>query len=123
MPHDSRGRYYEDDSTEATLGVASAALTATASIEAQTPGRGVLFIDYIVTAMAGTSPTLSVVIETSPDDGATWYESRALAQITGVSTARVMVPCAGDRVRIRQTVGGTSPSFTRSVTTRFQGSS
>ena len=119
MPHDSRGWYYQDDVAVPDLSVASSAITSTASIEAQAPGTGALFVEYIVTASSGTSPTLNVAVEFSTDDGTTWYEARSLAQMTGASTQRVMVPCAGDRVRIRQTVAGTTPSFTRSVTVRF----
>lgn len=119
MPNDARGWYYADDEAVPALSVASSAITTTASIDAQAPGTGVLLVEYIVTAASGTGPTLNVAIEASADDGATWYESRSLTQMTGASTQRVMVPCAGDRVRIRQTVGGTTPSFTRSVTVRF----
>lgn len=119
MPNDARGWYYADDEAVPALGVASSAITTTASIEAQSPGTGVLFVEYAVTAASGTSPTLNVAIEVSVDDGTTWYEAQTLTQITAAATQRVMVPCAGDRVRIRQTVGGTTPSFTRSVTVRF----
>lgn len=120
MPQDSRGYYYTDDTGVADLTVASSAITATASIEAAAPGTGALFVTYDVTAASGTGQTLNVVIEHSLDGGTTWFESRALAQFTAAATQRVLVPCAGGRVRIRQTVGGTTPSFTRSVTVRFQ---
>ena len=119
MPNDSRGWYYSEDTAVSGLNVASSAITATATVEAQSPGTGVLFVEYAVTAASGTGPTLNVVIEFSLD-GATWYDTRTLTQITAAVTHRVLLPCAGGRVRIRQTVGGTTPSFTRSITVRFQ---
>lgn len=119
MPSDSRGYHYAEDTGVADLGVASSAITTTASIEAASPGTGALFIEYAVTAASGTSPTLNVSIEHSLD-GTNWYESRSLTQFTAAATQRALVPCPGGRVRIRQTVGGTTPSFTRSVTVRFQ---
>lgn len=119
MPVDARGWFYQEDVPVDDLTVASSALTATASIEAVVPGNGALFIEYAVTAATGTGQTLDVAIEFSPDGGTTWYEERTLAQITTAVTRRVVVVCAGDRVRIRETVGGTA-SFTRSVTARLQ---
>lgn len=119
MPSDLRGYYYAESTLASDLTVASGAITATASIEAQSPGTGALFVEYAVTAVSGTTPTLNVAIELSQDAGSTWHEARALTQFTAVATQRVVVVSAGDRVRIRQTVAGTSPSFTRSVTVRF----
>jgi len=68
-----------------------------------------------VTAAAGTTPTLNVVIEDSLD-GTNWNTIGTFAQKTAVSreVINVTTPFAG-RVRIRWTVGGTTPSFTFDV--------
>ena len=69
-----------------------------------------------VTAASGTTPTLDVVIEDSVDGGVTWNTVGTFAQKT--ATARevinVTVPF-GDSLRVRWTVGGTTPNFTFAV--------
>lgn len=68
-----------------------------------------------VTAAAGTSPTLDVVIEDTLD-GDTWNVVGTFAQKTaaGREVINVTTPFA-DRLRVRWTVGGTTPSFTFGV--------
>lgn len=68
-----------------------------------------------VTAAAGTSPTLDVVLEDSLD-GTSWNTIGTFAQLT--TTGREVIDITGlfaDRLRVRWTIGGTSPSFTFSV--------
>lgn len=68
-----------------------------------------------ITAFAGTSPTLDVVIEDTLD-GTNWNVVGTFAQKTGTGreVVNLSTPFA-DRLRARWTVGGTSPSFTFSV--------
>lgn len=68
-----------------------------------------------VTATAGTSPTLNVVIEDSLD-GSNWNTVGTFAQKTanGREVINVTAPFA-DRVRVSWTVAGTTPSFTFDV--------
>lgn len=68
-----------------------------------------------VTAVAGTSPTLNVVIEDSLD-GTNWNTIGTFAQKTanGREVINVTTPFA-DRVRISWTIAGTTPSFTFDV--------
>lgn len=68
-----------------------------------------------VTAAAGTTPTLNVVIEDTLD-GTTWNAVGTFAQrvAAGREVVNVTTPFS-DRLRARWTVGGTAPSFTFSV--------
>lgn len=69
-----------------------------------------------VTAAAGTSPTLDVVVEDTLD-GTNWNVVGTFAQkiAAGREVINVTSPFS-DRLRVRWTVGGTTPSFTFSVT-------
>lgn len=68
-----------------------------------------------VTAASGTTPTLDVVIEDTLD-GVAWNTVAAFAQKVGVGreVLNVTTPFA-DRLRVRWTIGGTTPSVTFSV--------
>lgn len=68
-----------------------------------------------VTAASGTSPTLDVVIEDTLD-GTNWNVIGTFAQKTaaGREVINITTPFS-NRVRVRWTVGGTTPSFTFSV--------
>ena len=69
-----------------------------------------------VTAASGTTPTLDVVIEDSVDSGATWNSLGSFTQKTVAAreVINVTIPF-GDVIRVRWTVGGTTPSFTFAV--------
>lgn len=97
--------------------VPSAARTSSADSGALT-GWGVPDVARVqldVTAAAGTSPTLDVVVEDTLD-GTNWNVVGTFAQktATGREVINLSTPFA-DRLRVRWTVGGTSPSFTFSV--------
>lgn len=68
-----------------------------------------------VTAAAGTSPTLNVVVEDTLD-GTNWNPVGTFAQRTaaGREVLNLATPFT-DRLRVRWTIGGTAPSFTFSV--------
>lgn len=68
-----------------------------------------------VTAAAGTSPTLNVVIEDTID-GVNWNAIGTFAQKTaaGREVINITTPFT-DSLRARWTIGGTGPSFTFSV--------
>lgn len=97
--------------------VASAALTATATVAAITPTYGCSYeVNIPVVAVTGTAPTLDVVIQESDDSGTNWFDVYAFPRITALGMYRSpKLPLTGNRVRYVQTVGGTSPSFTRTV--------
>ena len=97
--------------------VASAALTTTTTTAAFTPTFGTSYsVSVPVTAVTGTSPTLDVAIEESDDSGTNWFKVYDFPRITGSGMYRSpLIRIVGNRVRYVQTVGGTSPSFTRAI--------
>lgn len=110
MPWTSR------NTLEETL-VPSAARTANGSIESPENYAPLnrLRAQLEVTAAAGTTPTLNVVIETTVD-GTNWDAIITFPQATAASrNVQQVVDVVGKRIRARWTVGGTTPSFTFSV--------
>lgn len=103
--------------------VASAALTTTTTTAAFTPTFGAMYqVTIPVTVVSGTNPTLDVQIQESDDSGTNWLPVFDFPRITATGFYRSpMLPLTGNRVRYVQTVGGTTPSFTRAVN-RFQAS-
>jgi hypothetical protein len=97
--------------------VASAALTSTATTATLTPTFGAAYsVSIPVTAVSGSSPTLDVSIEESADSGTNWFKVYDFPRITTTGFYRSPVlPLRGNRVRYVQTVGGSTPSFTRSI--------
>lgn len=104
--------------------VASAALTSTATTAAFTPTFGSAYsVNIPVTAVTGTTPTLDVSIEESDDSGTNWFKVYDFPRITAAGMYRSpLIRMVGNRVRYVQTVGGTTPSFTRAIN-RLQSSS
>ncbi|KJR97957.1 MAG: hypothetical protein VR68_11645 [Peptococcaceae bacterium BRH_c4a] len=71
--------------------------------------EGLLAID--ITAVSGTTPTIDFAVETY--DGAQWFNlGLTIAQKTGVSSFLVPITNFGEKIRLKHTVGGTTPSFT-----------
>lgn len=97
--------------------VASAALTTTTTTAAFTPTYGCSYeVNIPVTAVSGTTPTLDVVVQESDDSGTNWFDVYHFPRITATGMYRSpKLPLTGNRVRYVQTVGGTTPSFTRAV--------
>lgn len=97
--------------------VASAALTTTTTTTAVTPTGGISYsVNIPVTAVTGTNPTLDVGVEESDDTGVNWFRVYDFPRITTTGTYRSpQLRFRGNRVRYVQTVGGTSPSFTRAI--------
>lgn len=94
-----------------TANVNSAALTITA------PSPSIAYLN--VSAVSGTSPTMTVTLQDSPD-GVNWYNipSGAFSAVTAVGTSRLALPAGtavGPNFRASVTVGGTTPSFTASL--------
>lgn len=97
--------------------VASAAITVSTTTAAITPGAGSAFrISIPVTVASGTSPTLDVSIEESPDTGTNWIKLYDFPRITttGFYTSPELL-ATGNRIRYVQNVTGITPSFTRSI--------
>lgn len=100
----------------AILWPAGSVLTATANSQALELGdRGTLRCTLAVTAASGTTPSMTVQMQTSPD-GTTWTNlGAAYTAATGV-TSQSQIFSAVDRfVRAVATITGTTPSFTFSL--------
>lgn len=97
--------------------VASAALTTTTTTATLTPTFGISYqVNIPVTAVTGTNPTLDASIEESDDSGTNWFKVYDYPRITATGIYRSpVIPLTGNRIRYVQTVGGTTPSFTRAV--------
>lgn len=72
-----------------------------------------VFLD--VTAVSGTSPTLDVKVQTKGPDGK-WYDIASFAQKTGTGNEAKAITNYGEILKVVYTIGGTTPSFTFSVT-------
>jgi hypothetical protein len=68
-----------------------------------------------VTAASGTGPTMTATVQHS-EDGTTWRNHTSFAAATAVGTQRLVLSALDRFVRCSWTVGGTTPSFTFSVT-------
>lgn len=70
-----------------------------------------------VTAVSGTSPSMTVKFQDS-GDGTNWVDipSAAFTAATATGSQRLVVSNVGTLVRAVATVSGTTPSFTFSVT-------
>ena len=74
-----------------------------------------LRVQLDVTAVAGTSPTLNVVIEDSID-GVNWHTVGTFAQRTAVGREVINITSPfANHLRVRWTIAGTAPSFTFAV--------
>jgi hypothetical protein len=74
-----------------------------------------LRVQLDVTAVAGTGPTLDVVVEDTLD-GTNWNVIGTFAQKTAVGREVINITSLfTDRLRVRWTVAGTAPSVTFSV--------
>jgi hypothetical protein len=68
-----------------------------------------------VSAASGTTPTLDVVIEDTVD-GTNWNTVATFTQKTAVGVQAVDITgLFTDQIRVRWTIGGTTPSFTFDV--------
>jgi len=77
----------------------------------KTPADGV-WVEIVVTAYSGTSPTLDLIIQDS-DDGSSFTNIRTVPQITTTGRWYFLVQSKKRYLRLNRTIGGTgSPSFT-----------
>ncbi len=97
--------------------VASAAITTTTTSATITQGNvQSASFNVAVSAVSGTTPTLDISIEESDDGGTSWYPIFQMARITAAGIYRTpVIMLSGNRIRYVQTVGGTTPSFTRAI--------
>lgn len=111
------GGWYVHPAVTNIVDVASAALTASANTAAISNALGNGFqVNVNVTAATGTAPTLDFRVEESFDGGTNWVTMYEMQRITAIGNYNTPILRASGRyIRYVQTVGGTTPSFTRSV--------
>lgn len=74
-----------------------------------------------ITAVSGTTPTLDLVLQESPDSGTTWVDVYHFERVTALGVITMpSVPLNGRR-RWSWTIAGTTPSFTFSVSSNRGG--
>lgn len=99
--------------------LASTALTTTGTTTGQdVGGTGTLRCQVVVSAVSGTSPSVTVTVQTSHDNGATdaWRTAGAAFSAITSATSSPWQSFAVDRyVRVSYAVSGTTPSLTTSV--------
>lgn len=98
--------------------LASAARTtsATADIGAVVSEFDTLDIFIDVTAVTGTTPSMTVTYQASVDGGTTWFDGPASTAITAAGRQVLNVPNKlGALGRISYAITGTTPSFTFSA--------
>lgn len=96
-------------------------LTATvtaASVRQLTSGKkrgGLAFLN--VTAISGTGPSMTVVLETSDDNGVNWYPlpGGTFTAATAISRQILSVGQLGGDIRANYAITGTTPSVTFTV--------
>ena len=101
----------------------SVALTTTTTSVTIVPTFGTSYTVVVpVTVVSGTNPTLDIGIEESDDTATNWVRVYDFPRITATGMYRSPpILFRGNRIRYVQTVAGTTPSFTRSVS-RLQSS-
>jgi len=96
---------------------ASAAITSTGNSGIISDDFGQSMAALInVTAASGTTPTMDLVLKESFDNGTTFQDVYHAARFTGTGTFTVPNIAIGGRRAWYWTVGGTTPSFTTSIT-------
>lgn len=119
-------RYVERDTV--TLKAAGAETASTNGAAVELGDAASLFLTLAVTVVTGTLPTMTVNVQGS-DDNTNWFTiaqigasgtvfgdaASAPTNFTAVATVRCCIP-APRYVRYASTIGGTSPSFTYSLT-------
>jgi len=76
--------------------------------------QAVFYLD--VTAVSGTSPTLDVTIEEKDPVSGKYFTIGTFAQKTATGSERIVInPLYGTILRAKWVIGGTSPSFTFSL--------
>jgi len=98
------------------MDIASSAITATATTASGNLKQDYYTVTIAVTAASGTNETYAVEVQEYSDRRAAWETVYMFPLIT--ATGRSVSPTlkrSGNRVRYVQTIGGTTPSFTRSI--------
>ena len=111
------GGWYIHPAVTSITDIASAAITSTSTGASTSNNLGNGFqVAIPVTAVTGTAATLDVRIEQSHDGGTNWVTLYDFQRITATGYyISPLLRADARNIRYVQTVGGTSPSFTRSI--------
>lgn len=75
-----------------------------------------LTVQLAVTAVSGTTPSLTLTVESSIDGGTNWNVQDTFPAVTGPGvTTRTIANLVGDVIRVAWAITGTTPSFTFGV--------
>ena len=88
--------------------------TPQALLEGVSPMRGVVAY-VIVTAVSGTTPSMTVTLQDSPDGTNFASTGAATAAITGIGVYRIAAQNLGAFIQASSAITGTTPSFTYSI--------
>lgn len=92
--------------------LASAARTTSSNTPTFTIPRGAnIRLLLAVTAVSGTSPSLTVSLQGQTEPG-NWVDLTSIAAFTAVGNATALIQVAPRNCRITWTITGTTPSFT-----------
>lgn len=95
------------------VSIASAARTASGTGPATRVGAAHTVRAFLnVTAATGTSPSLTLTVETSFDGATGWVSVGSFTAATGVTSERKQFSALGAFVRFSWTITGTTPSIT-----------
>jgi len=98
-----------------------AAKTATFNSEAFS---GEVFTEEVIflemDSVTGTSPTLDVIVQIKDDAADDWHDLASFAQKTAAGRDFIRITNFGHYLRMKCTIGGTTPSFTMSITGQFK---
>jgi hypothetical protein len=100
-----------------TTDITSSILTTSSNSTTITPGIGCSYsINLTVSSVSGTNPTLVVDIQESDNSGVNWFTVYTFPVITSAGIYRSpQIQLRGNRIRYVQTVAGSTPSFTRTI--------
>lgn len=88
------------------------------SVVLETINKGTLRAIADVSAVAGTTPSITITVQTSADKGATdaWRDVAAFSAITATGKSRKAFVGLDRYTRIKWAITGTTPSITLAVT-------
>lgn len=98
------------------MDISSSAISATATTGGASNRHPYYTVTIPVTAVSGTNPTYDFVVEEYSQRKGAWETVFAFPRITATGTyVSPVLKRRGTQIRYVQTIGGTSPVFTRSV--------
>lgn len=92
--------------------------TSTSGAIASVPNATQVGITVNVSAVSGTTPSMTLSVEWSNDGGTTWHVGDPADQFTAITAAAAVAKAfsvKGAAYRLKWTITGTSPSFTFSA--------